>query len=94
MEMESLDREQKIMEYRQDLIVIGMAARALARIDIAKRIAAIDKAEAIGAIFDPTLYMQKSRAMQEDKRLFEAARGLAEIGKEFQARDEERKVEG
>lgn len=48
-------------------------------------LAAIERADSIGAIIDPTLYRANHAAMMEDKRVVEAVHALAELGRAIQA---------
>lgn len=70
-----------VEEYKSDLFLILMAARALAGVDVSKRIAEIERAHAIGPIVDPTLWMKKREAMEQDRDLLRAALPLAELGR-------------
>ena len=59
--------------YKAAMLVIVASARALVNHDIPGLIAAIDTADAVGPIVDPTLYRDKHAMMAEDREVFEAA---------------------
>ena len=63
--------------YRAAVIAAKLAAELLAQHPIAELLRAIDRADAIGPILDPTLYRGKQVAMHEDKCILEAALRLA-----------------
>lgn len=59
---------------------VYIAARTLAEhVDLSAAIAAIDQADALGPIMDPTLYRDKRRAMDEDRDVLSAVKALAEL---------------
>lgn len=63
-------------EYQLAVRQVAFAAELVRKVNIPKILAAINMAESIGPIADPTLYRKKSAAMQSDKKLLEAARDL------------------
>lgn len=65
--------------YRSVVVTASFAAKMLEHLDFDAVIAAIDRAEAVGPIVDPTLYREKSQAMREDRELLVAARELQKI---------------
>jgi len=60
-------------EYMTTLSSVSVAMGLLADTDIPAVLQAIANADAIGPIFNPTLWMEKHRAMDENKELLEAA---------------------
>ena len=67
--------------YQHAVLAAAMCARLLAQYDIAELLRAIDRADALGPLLDPTLFMQKREAMGQDRELLEAAAGLAALGR-------------
>lgn len=75
------------LSYQQAVIMVAMASRALAMHDLPKFLQDIEQADAVGPLFNPTLWMNKSRAMGEDREMIKAALPLWRIGKKFQEMD-------
>ena len=73
----------KLHEYQQAVLVCHMAARMLAAHDLKGLIADIDRADAVGPIVDPSLWMKKRGAMREDLEVLRAALPLAQLGREL-----------
>jgi hypothetical protein len=63
--------------YQAAVITCEAARQVLSRLDLPELLSAIEQAEALGPVLDPTLWLEKSRAMAEDKALFRAALQLA-----------------
>jgi hypothetical protein len=61
----------KIDEYREYLKTAYMYAQLIGFIPIPNILNAISHTEALGPILDPTLYREKMKAMEEDKKLLE-----------------------
>ncbi|MBZ0118670.1 MAG: hypothetical protein K8H88_16835 [Sandaracinaceae bacterium] len=59
--------------YKSARMACELAKTLLEQHDFSKLIAAIDRADAIGAIVDPTLWMKKHGPMLEDREVFLAA---------------------
>lgn len=60
--------------------VVRILARILdGRCDLAGAVRAVDEADAVGAILDPTLYRDRAGAMQEDRATLVAVRDLARM---------------
>lgn len=72
--------------YPEDLVAVASHARMLALVDVPAMLAMIERADAVGAVLDPTLYREKAAVMMIDKRLLEAALPLYRMGKELEAR--------
>lgn len=68
--------EQKFLEYRRALQSVWLAVAILRKTDFELLIAAIDKADTLGPLIDPTLYCEKHRLMAEDRELFVAAQNF------------------
>lgn len=60
-------------EYRDQLILIANAARIISMVDVPDFLNRIERAHALGAVLDPTLYRKNVEAMDQDKELLEAA---------------------
>lgn len=71
-------------DYKAAVRTCYLAAKMLAQHDLKHVIAAINRAETVGPIVDPTLYREKSGHMAEDKRVVEAALALRNIGLELE----------
>lgn len=72
-------------EYREAVIGVLVVARALNTIDIPELLDAITRANSVGHILDPTLYREKSKAMNEDAELLRAALPLWRFVREHYA---------
>ena len=60
---------------------LRLAARQLAADGLIDRaIAAIHRADSVGAVVDPTLYHERAQAMHEDLEVLRAVRDLARLG--------------
>jgi hypothetical protein len=66
-------QEAKAQRYQDAVIACVAARRALKVHDLAGLLEAIEHAGAVAPILDPTLYREKASAMEEDRRLLEAA---------------------
>jgi hypothetical protein len=74
--------EDKLAEYREAVLACHMAARLLAVHDIPKLLEAINHADAVGAILDPTLFRSKAQAMHEERDILRAALALRKFAPE------------
>lgn len=63
----------KIAEHQQAVMTAALCRQLLAQHDLPGLLRAIQHAESVGPIFDPTLYRLKSAALEEDRLLLEAA---------------------
>jgi len=70
-------------EYRAALLIVYTQAMVLAAYDLDEMIAAIDRAETLGPIVDPTLWKDKRQSMAEDRAVLEAALPLWRMGREL-----------
>ncbi len=70
---------EQIDEYQDAVRRVALVASMLADIDFAKLIRAIDHADAVGPILNPTLWRDRHKAMHEDRTLLVAAQNL--VGK-------------
>lgn len=85
--------QEKIQEYREAIRhVIMIANMTLSMHDIPKLLADIERADAVGWIYDPTLYRDKLQAMNEDREVLNAALPLWKLAKEIQKRKEATKL--
>ena len=73
------DASELVAEYRESVQRAAFAASMLIAIDFDKLIRDIDHADAVGPIVDPTLYRDKSKAMQEDRALLVAAKNFLTV---------------
>lgn len=67
---------EQVEEYRAAVTACALACRFLQAHDIPKLLRDIEHAEATGPIFNPTLWIEKHKAMEEDKKLLSAALAL------------------
>lgn len=75
-----------VEQYRADMTAVYTAAALLADVPVDRMLAAIDTADAVAPILDPTLYQRQARAMHEDRDALRAAVPLAELGRALRAR--------
>lgn len=66
-------------DYRSAVMACRVAAKMLAQHDLSGLLRAVDRADAVGPILDPTLWRDKHEAMAEDAELLRAALPLAEL---------------
>ncbi len=77
-------------QYRADMALVYLAANVLADVPVERMLAAIDTADAMGPILDPTLYQRHARFMHQDRDVLRAALPLAELGRKLRALAEAR----
>ena len=75
--------------YQAAVFVAIAAARALAVQPIPELLSDIDRADAFGPIINPTLWRDKHKAMDQDRKLLEAALPLYRIGVKLNNEEEE-----
>lgn len=68
-------------EYQAAVHAAALAVRLLAMHDIPKLLGAIERADATGPFFNPSLWMSKREAMMQDRELLRAAKPLHDLGK-------------
>jgi hypothetical protein len=61
------------LEYQAAVGSCALVGSMLTQYDLPAMLNAIERAEAIGPMIDPTLYREKAEAMGQDKDLLEAA---------------------
>lgn len=71
-------------EYQATVRSCALVGSMLAQYDLPELLQAIDRADTVGPMLDPTLWIKKHGAMDEDKRLLEAALPLWRWAKEQQ----------
>jgi hypothetical protein len=64
---------ERIADHRSARLACEMARNLLAQYDFDALIQACNKAEAAAPLLDPTLWMKKGRAMEEDREVFARA---------------------
>lgn len=72
--------EREIAEYRAAVQAAVLCAKLLEQHDIPQLLRDIEHADAVGPILNPTLWMQKHGAMNEDREVLRAALALRNIG--------------
>jgi hypothetical protein len=68
--------------YQSAVLSAKLCADLLRHHDIPEILGAIERAETLGPVLDPTLYRQKIRVMEEDRELLRAAQVLRKFGRE------------
>lgn len=68
-------------EYQASVAACYTCAAMLAQFDLREVLQRIETADVVGPILDPTLWMQNSDKMQEDKTAVKAALELSEFGR-------------
>lgn len=68
--------EAKGLEYQAAVGSCALVGSMLTEHDLPGMLAAIERADSIGCMIDPTLYRDKVEAMHQDKELIEAAMPL------------------
>jgi hypothetical protein len=70
-------------EWQSAVILCLTAARAIGQLPLTDLIAAGGRANSIGPLLDPTLWIRKHKAMSEDLALFQAAHPLWEFARQM-----------
>jgi hypothetical protein len=78
-----MNESPEVIDYRSAIATIILCGQMLNQFDLAKLIDAINRAESTGPILNPTLWIQKSQAMAQDKQLIEAALPLWKLIKDL-----------
>jgi hypothetical protein len=68
-------------EYQAAVRACALVASMLTQYDLPDLLQRIERADAFGPILDPTLWRDKQEAMDEDRKLLEAALPLWAMGK-------------
>lgn len=82
-------RAERADEYRSHLFVLVAAADAIRDIPIPELLDDIARAEAIGPLLDPALWIKKGDKMREDAELLRAALPLHEFAQKLTAMRQE-----
>jgi len=77
--------ELKKIEFQGAVHSAVLCAKLLQAHDLPAMLAAIEHADAIGPLADPTLWNQNHKAMQQDREVLEAALPLWQLGKKLDA---------
>jgi hypothetical protein len=72
-------------EYQGHMIMLWTAAEAISKMPLITILERMNRAEALGPLLDPTLWRDKSKQFQEDKRIVEAALHVARAFAEIKA---------
>lgn len=70
------EQVEQVEAYQEAVRRVALVARMLADVDFEKLLRAIDHADSVGPLLEPTLYIQKAQAMREDRTLLAAAQAL------------------
>ncbi len=68
-----------IAEYQAAVLACVQARALLRQHDLPAILAAIEHAETVGPVLDPTLYRERAPAMREDRALLRAAMALRQF---------------
>ena len=71
------------LDYQDAIRACVMVGAMVSQYDLPEILAAISRAETIGPLVDPVLYIRKRKAMEQDKQLVEAALPLWRFTKEL-----------
>lgn len=74
--MSDADQVDLVETYQEAVRRVALVVSMLSDVDFEKLIRAIDHADAVGPILEPTLYRDKAQAMREDRALLAAAQAL------------------
>lgn len=83
---ETMTLNERVAEYRDVMLTVATAAKLLLTADIEQMLAAIERADCFGPLFDPTAWREKHEAMGQDKELLQAALPLKLKAKEIRER--------
>jgi hypothetical protein len=75
-----------VERYRHAVLQVHAAAALLQQHNIPDLLAAIDRADSVGPMFDPTAWKEKHAAMAEDREALQAARALWLFGRRMEQR--------
>ncbi len=75
----------KIDEYRSALCAAVLCAKTIKQYNVPQLLRDIERADAFGPLFQPTLWKDRSKAMLEDKALLEAALPLWRMAEKLEA---------
>ena len=78
----------QVVEYQSTLKLCAIAGASLLQFDIPKMLENIDRANSVGPILNPTLWMQKHEAMEQDAELLRAALPLWQHAKKMAERNQ------
>jgi hypothetical protein len=78
-------KQEKIEEYQAAVQTVALCARMIGEHDLPELLAAIEHADAIGPILDPTLWRDRHGAMHEDKEVLEAGLPLYRLAQKVRA---------
>jgi len=68
-------------EYREHLIGAILIVKMAGNIPVPELLQAIEHAEVVGPVLDPTLYRNKAHAMEQDKELLRAVLPIHQLAK-------------
>jgi hypothetical protein len=74
-------RSEDVEKYQAAVMACHMMGQMLQQYDLPELIRAINMAESIGPIVDPTLWRDKRKAMSEDKEVLQACMPIWELVK-------------
>jgi hypothetical protein len=75
-------------EYRETMMKVALLAQLAADLPVSEMLSAINRADSVGHIVDPTLYRAKHKAMCEDADMLRAIAPLVALGKKLRALQE------
>ncbi|MEX2599303.1 MAG: hypothetical protein WD533_06570 [Dehalococcoidia bacterium] len=72
-------------EYKAHLSLVWMAAQAVEDLPLTAMLESMERADRVGPILDPSLWIRNHGVMDEDRRIVEAALGMQECIKAMRA---------
>ena len=81
--MSRIDPTGSVESYRSAILGVLSVAHLIRHLDFAAMIKAIDHADTVGPLLDPTLYRRKQKALLEDRGLLEAAQAFVHEASKF-----------
>jgi hypothetical protein len=77
-------KDEDIEAYQAAVRAIALVAKLVVQHDIPKFLEAIEHADSVGPLLEPTLWREKRKAMLEDRELLRAALPLFDLGKKLE----------
>lgn len=76
----------RVAEYQAAVRGVALLVGIVQQWDLPKLLEAIEHADAVGPLFDPTAWMRKREALEQDRELLKAALPLWKLGRELIAK--------
>lgn len=82
----SAPQDPRVVEYQSAVRGVALLVNIVQQWDLPKLLEAIEHADVVGPFFDPTAWMRKREALEQDRELLQAALPLWKLGKELIAK--------